>query len=325
MNCFGLLEDADKTMPRKDKSQSPKTRREVHKQSETAQLSLNTFLEPTYRAGDVPNPGGLALLLSAAEESDRVSINNTDAGIDEEIALDTNRTVSTVTQAVPGDRVVRAQNLIADARPEGEIKQRAAIDDAIQLLYGYPPREGQRDALHHLIYLRKDLILIAKTSFGKSMIFQAVSVLLDKTTSIIILPLNQIGKEQAQYIEQIGGRPCFLNTDSISEGLLKGVITGTYTHVLMSPELAISEKFRPTLLDPKFKSQLALIVVDEAHLVSQWGRAFRTNYARLNLLRTLLGYQVPWFACSATLDKETLDALIRGVGFDADQGSADVN
>jgi hypothetical protein len=47
----------------------------------------------------------------------------------------------------------------------------------MKLLYPYPPRQGQRDALGQLIYKRKDLILIAKTSFGKSMVLQAASTL----------------------------------------------------------------------------------------------------------------------------------------------------
>jgi hypothetical protein len=74
------------------------------------------------------------------------------------------------------------------------------------------------------------------------MILQAVSVLLDKSMSIVILPLDQIGKEQAEYIERIGGRPYFLNADTISNKLLKDVADAKYTHILMSPELAVSQR-----------------------------------------------------------------------------------
>jgi hypothetical protein len=57
-------------------------------------------------------------------------------------------------------------------------EQETATYEAIRLLYPYAPRDGQVEALYHLIYRREDLILIARTSFGKSMILQAVSVLL---------------------------------------------------------------------------------------------------------------------------------------------------
>lgn len=110
--------------------------------------------------------------------------------------VDADVTIPAITQTISEDQVVQAQTIITQAMNKSEDEQKTAIFDAIRLLYPYPPRDGQRDALHHLIYRRKDLILIAKTSFGKSMILQAVSVLCNKSISIVILPLDQIGKEQ---------------------------------------------------------------------------------------------------------------------------------
>jgi superfamily II DNA helicase RecQ len=110
------------------------------------------------------------------------------------------------------------------------------------------------------------------------MILQAVSVLIDKSITIVILPLDQIGKEQWQYIEEIGGRPCFLNADNISNKLLQEIEAAKYTHLLMSPELANSQRLCGVLEAPKFKDQVSLIVIDEAHLVEQWGVKFRIDY-----------------------------------------------
>jgi superfamily II DNA helicase RecQ len=86
----------------------------------------------------------------------------------------------------------------------------------------------------------------------------------------------------------------------------------------MSPELAVSDKLRTVLTAVAFKPQLALVAVDEAHLVSQWGKHFRTDYARLGTIRNFLGRDIPWFACSATLAESTLQDVIQGIGFDAD-------
>jgi superfamily II DNA helicase RecQ len=86
----------------------------------------------------------------------------------------------------------------------------------------------------------------------------------------------------------------------------------------MSPELAVSDRLRKMILEPRFKDRLALVVVDEAHLVQLWGIKFRSDYAQLNLLRSLLGRQVPWYVCSATLDSSTLKAVIKGIDLDAD-------
>src|SRR3981189_72817 len=110
------------------------------------------------------------------------------------------------TRVVSADQAAQAQRIIAGAGRAEEAEQNKAIDEAIQLLYPYAPREGQRNALRQLIYKRKDLILIAKTSFGKSMILQAVSILIRKSTTVVVLPLDQIGLEQAEYITRIGGR-----------------------------------------------------------------------------------------------------------------------
>ena len=197
------------------------------------------------------------------------------------------------TRDVPAVRLAQAQRIIAGAEEAEKAEQNRAIEEAIQLLYPYAPREGQRDALQQLIYKRKDLILIAKTSFGKSMILQAVSILTRRSTTVVVLPLDQIGQEQAEYITRIGGRPCFVNADTISAKVLADIQNGKYTHVLISPELAIGDKFHAMAINPVFKERLGLVVIDEAHLVSQWGRDFRTDYARLGQLRCLFGGHVP--------------------------------
>jgi superfamily II DNA helicase RecQ len=211
--------------------------------------------------------------------------------------------------------LVEAQEIIQDAQEKEEKEQNAAIIAAIEGIYTFPPWDGQREALHHLVFLRKDMILIAKTSFGKSMLLQAVSLLLENAIALIVLPLNQIGIEQTEYIRNLGGRPCFLNADTISAELLEEVKAAKYTHLLLSPELAIGNKFRAVACHPQFRERLRLVAVDEAHLVAHWGRAFRTEYARMQQLRALLGKNVPWFACSATLDQATLETVKQGCGF----------
>lgn len=221
------------------------------------------------------------LLGTEQRENDQTSLGSHLAISLEQEVTNTDGTQSNVILPIAKDQVDKAQLIISNGRRKDEATRKAAIYEAIQLLYTYPPRDGQQEALYHLIYRREDLILIAKTSFGKSMILQAVSILLDKTISIVILPLDEIGKQQANKIARLGGRPCFLNADTISDRLLMDVRNAKYTHILLSPELAISEKLRKTILDPKFKDRLALVVVDEAHLVQLWGVSFRTDYAML--------------------------------------------
>ena len=145
-----------------------------------------------------------------------------------------------------------------------------------------------------------------------------ISVLICKSITVVMLPLNQIEKEQAEYISQIDGRLCLLNAETINKKILVNIQNEKYTHILISPELGVGDKFHETVTHSIFKERLTLVVIDEAHLVSQWGRDFRSAYARLGQLRSLFGDSVPWFACSATLDTATLEAVKKGCGFDND-------
>ncbi|KAF5861249.1 hypothetical protein ETB97_000441 [Aspergillus alliaceus] len=89
--------------------------------------------------------------------------------------------------------VLHAQKLISDGIDKSKDEQNEAIKQVIRELLPYSPREGQLQAPRQLVYLRKDLFLIAKTSFGKSMILQTVSLLLAK--SITLVELQKPGSE----------------------------------------------------------------------------------------------------------------------------------
>ena len=95
-------------------------------------------------------------------------------------------------------------------------EQSAIVRQAVRLRFPYNPRDQQIEALRHLIFDRTDLILIARTSFGKSTVIQAFSLLLEHIT-LVILPLNRIGKEQEGKIRALGGRPLALNAERRSQ------------------------------------------------------------------------------------------------------------
>ena len=87
--------------------------------------------------------------------------------------------------------------------------------------------------------------------------------------------------------------------------------------VLLSPEIALSERFKTKVLyDQAFRDHLVLVAIDELHVVSEWGQHWRGSYSRLALLRDLIGRSVPWLGCSATLDPVTLVEIQGLCGFD---------
>ena len=73
--------------------------------------------------------------------------------------------------------------------------QISKLDEAIAEIYPYRGHTEQPEALRVLIFERRDLMLVAKTSFGKSMIMQALPCLIPNAVVIIVLPLNVIGLE----------------------------------------------------------------------------------------------------------------------------------
>jgi superfamily II DNA or RNA helicase len=189
-----------------------------------------------------------------------------------------------------------------------EIERRSLITQAVKLLYRFEAHSGQIDCISWMLQEKRDLILVAKTSFGKSLIMQVLPCLVPHSITLIVLPLLALGFEQEEKIRSLGrfARPVFVHGDNVnSPNLLQDIQHGRYTHILSSPELFTGRRFRPLFRDPTFRGLVKWIVVDELHLVSTWGREFRKSYALLQGMRHVLGSK-PWFGCTATLDDPTL-------------------
>ncbi|KAI5309666.1 hypothetical protein KEM55_002704, partial [Ascosphaera atra] len=103
-----------------------------------------------------------------------------------------------------------AREIIHVGRVEAELHENA-IALAVSLVFVYWPRDAQIDAIVQVLYEKKDMILIAKTAFGKSTVLQSVSLLQQGSATPVILPLDRIGNEQEAKIQNPGGKPFFLN------------------------------------------------------------------------------------------------------------------
>ncbi len=87
--------------------------------------------------------------------------------------------------------------------------------------------------------------------------------------------------------------------------------------VLLSPEIALSHRFKNKVLqDQAFQQHLVLVAIDEVHVISEWGQHWRDSYSQLALLRDLIDRPVPWLGCSATLDPVMLAEVRELCGFD---------
>ena len=217
-----------------------------------------------------------------------------------------------------------ADSVIAEAEPDAyelyqtraEGEQKLFIRESVRRIFGFEGRDGQIKAIHHLLFKQADLILIAKTSFGKSLIFQAVSAIRQRSITIVIIPLTRVGQGQYEKLCLLEGcNPCLLTAKNSGKSIFQQIKRGDFSHILTSPELVVSESFRELCIDPEFGDRVNMVAIDEFHLVAQWERDWRPEYARCHLLRDRLGPHVRWFACSATLDERTLKMAMTDTSF----------
>jgi len=98
-------------------------------------------------------------------------------------------------------------------------QQTLATGKAIKLLYPYRGCAEQIDYIKYLFYAQSNLVLVAQTSFGKSMIMQLLPYFVAESVVIIVLPLNAISAEQAKKISGLSrARLLFINTEVLTGG-----------------------------------------------------------------------------------------------------------
>jgi superfamily II DNA helicase RecQ len=187
-----------------------------------------------------------------------------------------------------------------------------------KLLHGKDPKEQQVRCLRRLVFGLGDALLIAKTGFGKSIIFHAYSILTGKVT-IQLVPLSKLGEEQADQVNTYGvagTKACLVSheTKQKNPALVSEIRRCEYTHIVTSPEQIAMDWFLDLVRDVDFRDRIGLVAIDECHLVSTWA-SFREAYAQVFTLRANLLPSVIWFGCTATLTREQEAEVIKFGGF----------
>src|ERR1700722_2262166 len=122
---------------------------------------------------------------------------------------------------------------------------------------------------------------------GKKVVPQLLPLIIKNSIVITLLPLDALGAEQLEDIEKLPlAKPVWLHAGNNNPSTLQRIRAGIYTHILLSPEIACSIKFYDQVLSSSwFRKRLKAVVVDEAHLVVDWGRSFRKAYSLLKHFR----------------------------------------
>jgi superfamily II DNA helicase RecQ len=99
-------------------------------------------------------------------------------------------------------------------------------------------------------------------------------------------------------------------TGTLSE-TLKDIVNGKYEIVILSPEMLQTRRFvKEVLRNTKFTKRVLSVVIDEAHVVSHWGKGFRKKYAEIGMIRAFLPKDTPFAALSATLSPRIRDDVV---------------
>lgn len=175
-------------------------------------------------------------------------------------------------------------------------------------------RPGQYEAIERTIK-EKRLLVVQKTGWGKSLVYFICTKLLREEgagVTLVISPLLALMDNQLSAATEMGLNCAVLNSTTADkrESILMGMGADTYDLVLATPESLMSKKFRQYRSNIK----IGLLVIDEAHCISDWGHDFRLEYNKIYRVIKNLHPNVPVLATTATANNHVIEDLQNQMG-----------
>ena len=179
-------------------------------------------------------------------------------------------------------------------------------------------RDDQWAAIEALVIQRRRALVVQRTGWGKSAVYFIAAKLLragGHGPTVIVSPLLALMRNQVAAAERAGVRAGTINSSNVTDWaeVHDRVRRGELDVLLVSPERLNNPDFRDSVL-PALAHDAGLVVVDEAHCVSDWGHDFRPDYRRIRTLIAELGADVPVLATTATANDRVVDDVASQLG-----------
>jgi len=186
-----------------------------------------------------------------------------------------------------------------------------SIHDTLQQVFGLHEFRPFQQEIVEQVLAGGDAFVLMPTGGGKSLCYQ-LPALHRAGLAIVISPLISLMKDQVDALLANGVRAAMYNSNLDSEEA-RSVLGRLYNGELDLLYVAPERMMRTDFIDSLRNIPLALIAIDEAHCVSQWGHDFRPEYAALGELRQYFP-EVPFIALTATADPQTRDDIVNVLG-----------
>ena len=216
--------------------------------------------------------------------------------------------------AIPDDRAETRQ--LAEAHLRALVGPREGQSDAVL-------REDQWTAIEALAVDRRRALVVQRTGWGKSAVYFVATALLRSAgagPTVIVSPLLALMRNQIAAAERAGIRAVTINSTNIEQWqpIHDAIAAGEVDVLLVSPERLNNPGFRDEVL-PRLAATCGLLVVDEAHCISDWGHDFRPDYRRIRTLLADLPDGIPVLATTATANARVTADVAEQLGGGAEE------
>lgn len=174
-------------------------------------------------------------------------------------------------------------------------------------------REGQEEAIRHIVEGRGRLLVVQRTGWGKSFVYFIAARLLREQghgPALLISPLLSLMRNQLIAAQRMGVKAATIHSGNPEEwdDVERAIRSNDLDILLISPERLANERFRAQVLS-RVAARIALLVIDEAHCISDWGHDFRPHYRLLGRMMRGLPPNLRLLATTATANDRVMDDL----------------